>query len=152
MLRSLFLSCLFIGTTACGPSFTAGTPPGFVELDDQELYDYRATTPDGLVIAVREIDHEPEGELSFWTRAITNQMREQGGYALLGARDVKSSDGVAGTELRFGHDEGRAPHLYAIAVFVTASKIYLVEAGGTKELMEKHSEQIDWAVRNFRAD
>jgi hypothetical protein len=29
---------------ACGNSFTATTPPGFVELEDQHAYDYRATT------------------------------------------------------------------------------------------------------------
>src|SRR5512134_1102897 len=59
-------------SAACGPSFQAGTPPGFVELENQTQYDYRATNADGLVIAVREIDHEPKGEIGFWTKAIEN--------------------------------------------------------------------------------
>jgi hypothetical protein len=137
---------------ACGPSFKAATPPGFVELEDQHAYDYRATTADGLVISVREIDHEPKGEMDFWRRAIENHMRQRGGYALLGSRDVKNADGLDGKQLRFGHDEQSAPHLYYVTIFVTDKKILLLEAGGTKALMEQHAEQLDWAIKNFRAN
>jgi hypothetical protein len=144
--------CLLPLVIACGPSFTAATPPGFVELEDQHTYDYRATTADGLVIGVREIDHEPKGEMEFWTRAIQNQMRQKGGYALLGTRDVKNASGLDGKQLRFGHDEQSAPHLYYVTIFVTGKHIFLLEAGGTKALMEQHAEQLDWAIKNFRAD
>lgn len=136
----------------CGPSFEAATPPGFVELEDQTLYDYRATTADGLVIAIRELDHEPKGAMEFWTRAIENRMRQRGGYALLGTHDVKSKDGVDGKQMRFGHDESGRPHLYYITVFVTEKHLFLVEAGGTKELMERNAKDIDWAISNFSTD
>lgn len=138
---------------ACGPSFKATTPSGFVELDEPGYseYDYRATTADGLVLAAREIDNDPKGESAFWVRAIENQMRERGGYALLETKDVSSADGVAGKQLRFGHDEsGNQPHLYTITVFVTDSAICLLEAGGSKELMTKQAAQIDTFVRAFR--
>jgi hypothetical protein len=141
---------LLLGT-AC-TNFTAVTPRGFVELDDQELYDYRATSADGLVVAVRELDNEPRGELEFWARAIENQLRERGGYALLEARAVKSKDGIPGKQLRFGHDEGKTPHLYYLAVFVTPKTIQLVEIGGTKELMQKNATETDWVVANFSVD
>ncbi|MBI4702597.1 MAG: serine/threonine protein kinase [Deltaproteobacteria bacterium] len=137
----------------CGPSFAAVTPPGFVELEqgDYSPYDYRATTADGLVLAVREIEHDPKGEIGFWTRAIENRMRQRGGYALIETRDVKSADGLAGKQLRFGHDEGQKPHLYYVTVFVTDATIYLLEAGGTKELMEKGTKEVDAAASGFRA-
>ena len=134
----------------CGTSFEAATPPGFVELDEPDgEYAYRAMTADGLVIAAREIDHEPKGELDFWVRAIENRLRQRGGYALLETRQVTCRSGQTGKQLRFGHDEGSRPHLYAVSVFVTEDTIYVIEAGGTKELMEKHAEQVDWAVQNF---
>jgi hypothetical protein len=144
---------LALGLTAagCGSSFKAATPPGFVELEDQEAYDYRATTADGLVIAVREVDHEPTGELSFWARAIENHLRQRGGYSLIESRDVKNAAGLAGKQLRFGHDEGSKPHLYYVTIFLTDSRIFLLEAGGTKELMTRHAPQIDWAVQRFQA-
>lgn len=130
-------------------NFTAITPKGFVELDEQDLYDYRATTADGLVIGVRELDNEPQGELDFWARAIENQLRNNGGYALLETREIKSKDGVTGKQFRFGHDEGKTPHLYYVAVFVTPDTIQLVEIGGTKELVTKHAAEVDYAVANF---
>lgn len=133
-------------------NFTAVTPKGFVELEDQELYDYRATNADGLVIGVREMDNEPEGELDFWARAIENQLRNNGGYALLETREVKSKDGVTGKQFRFGHDQGKTPHLYYLSVFVTEDTIQLLEIGGTKELVTKHAAEVDYAVANFSVD
>jgi hypothetical protein len=134
----------------CGHHFETTTPAGFVELEDQEAYEYRATTADGLVIAVREIDHEPKGETAFWVRAIENRMRQRGGYALLGTRDVKSKSGLDGKQLKFGHDESGKPHLYTVTLFVTESHIFLLEAGGTKELMESGSAGLDQFVEGFR--
>jgi hypothetical protein len=136
----------------CGASFEAATPAGFVELEDQKRYDYRATSADGLVMAVREIEHEPKGEVAFWTRAIENQMRQRGGYALLESRDVENVQGVRGKRLRFGHDEGGKPHYYDVTLYPTTKTLYLLEAGGKKELMERHAAQIDWAIKNFRVD
>ena len=144
----LFGAGLLLG--GCGTSFEAATPPGFVELDEADsAYAYRAMTADGLVIAVREIEHEPQGELSFWARAIENRLRQRGGYALLDTRSITCRSGQTGTQLHFGHDEGSRPHLYTVSLFVTDDTIYVIEAGGTKELMEKHADQIDWAVKNF---
>ncbi len=136
---------------ACSSSFEAKTPAGFVELDEpHSSYAYRATTADGLVVAVREIDHEPKGELSFWSKAIENELRQRGGYALLASRDVKTREGLSGKELRFGHDEGAVPHEYNVTLFVTDSKLYLLEAGGTKELMTRHAKELNEYVAAFR--
>jgi hypothetical protein len=144
---------LALALAGCGPSFKAGTPPGFLELEDPGgHYDYRATTADGLVIAARELDNPESGELSFWSRAIENELRSNGGYALLASRSVTSKDGVRGTELRFGHDQGDAPHLYYLAVFVTPSKLCLVEAGGKKDLVARHEKEIAWAFSQFAVD
>lgn len=151
-----YAAALWVGASACAVSIV--TPRGFVELDDQAEYDYRATSADGLVIGVRELDNEPEGELAFWTRAIENQLRRQGGYALLETRDVQSRDGVAGKQLRFGHDEGKVPHLYYVAVFVTpcsftsSCSLALLEVGGTKELVTAQAAEVDAAVASYSVD
>lgn len=141
-----------IGGQACASSVSIVTPKAFVELDDQAEYDYRATSADGLVIGVRELDNEPRGELTFWTRAIENQLRRQGGYALLETRDVQSKDNVPGKQLRFGHDEGRSPHLYQVTVFVTPDTIALLEVGGTKELVTAHAAELDGAVASYSVE
>jgi hypothetical protein len=150
MKHLIILAALF--TTACGPSFAAQPPAGAVEIkNDYDDYDYRATTADGLVFAVREIDNDAEGDNAFWLTAIKNRMRERNGYALLEEVKVQSADGVGGTQLRFGHDESSgSPHLYYLTLFVTPKTIYLVEAGGTKELMTKQAGDLDAAIKAFR--
>jgi hypothetical protein len=151
-LHLLPLAALFgLFAMGCGPSFVSQTPGGFVELDnDHDSYDYRATTADGVVIAVREIDNEGEGGPEFWLTAIKNRMRERGGYKLIDEVPVKSADGVSGTQLQFGHDDGNnKPHLYYLAVFVTPETIWLVEAGGTKEQMTAEAAKVAESISRF---
>lgn len=150
--RSFFLSlALSLGALAgCGRSFVAATPPGFVDLGDRYGKDeYRATTADGVVLGVRAMPNDPKGERAFWTRAIENQMRELGGYALLGRRDVKNRSGMVGEQLRFGHDDHGQPALYYLTIFVTDDRIYLVEAGGPKAQVERFEPQLEWAAVNL---
>ncbi len=137
---------------ACGSAFEHPTPSGFVELnEDSDRYDYRATSADGVVLSVRALDHDPEGELSFWSRAIQNQLRYHSGYALLEEHEVESADGLEGVQLRFGHDQDDAPHQYFVTIFPTEDTLFLLEAGGTTEEMDRHSGEIQWAVENFSA-
>lgn len=134
----------------CGGPFVPATPPGFVDLGDRYGDDeYRATTAEGLVLGIRAFENEPEGDLAFWSRVVEKRLREGGGYALLGKVDVKSRNGLPGVQLRFGHDEGKEAHLYYLTVFVNEDHVFLHEAGGRKELVERHQQQIDWSVRNF---
>jgi hypothetical protein len=148
----VFVMPMLLLLAGCGPSFEMSEPPGFVEIEnDYDNYDYRATSADGLVIAVRELDHDPEGEAEFWIKAVKNRMRENAGYALLKEVDVVSGDGVKGKQLQFGHDqESGKPHLYYVSVFVTPDKIFLLEAGGSKELVTKNQGKIDQAHKIFR--
>jgi hypothetical protein len=137
-------------TMGCGRPFVPATPPGFVELDNlYEDNEYRAATADGVVLGIRVIDNEPKGETAFWVRAIENRMREVGGYALLEKREVKDRSGLAGTQLRFGIDLGKTPHHYWISIFTTEDRIFLLEAGGTKDEMARLAPQLEWSVRNF---
>jgi hypothetical protein len=152
MNRIAFASALALLLAGCGHNFEAATPPGFVELEHQQNYDYRATTADGLVIAVRELDNDPKGAMDFWTRAIENSLRQRGGYALLGTHDVKTKSGLDGKQMRFGHDENGTPHLYYVTVFLTDKRIFVMEAGGTKEQVEKHDAELGYAIDNFRAN
>jgi hypothetical protein len=138
----------------CGPSFKATTPPSFVEIENKyDSFDYRATTADGLVIGIREIEHDPKGEESFWLQAIKNRMRDSGGYALTETVEVKSADGVKGTQLRFGHDEdGGKPFLYYLTLFVTPKKLLLVEVGGSKEQLTEHAQEVERVVSSLRVN
>jgi hypothetical protein len=134
----------------CGRPFVAATPPGFVDLGDRYgSAEYRATTADGVVIGVRAFDNDPKGEMAFWSRALERRMREMAGYALLDKREVKNRTGLTGLEMHFGHDEGKDPYVYTVALFVTDTKVFVIEAGGLKAEVVKQEAQIDWAIHNF---
>jgi hypothetical protein len=148
----LTLSLVLALAAGCRP-YVPATPPGFVDFsekyEDRDGHEYRATTADGMVLGVRAFDNEPKGEIAFWIRAIENKMRDTSGYALLQTRDVKDLDGNPGKQLRFGHDESGVPHLYYVTVFTNDKRVFLLEAGGTKDLVEKHADQVEWAITNF---
>lgn len=143
---------LGLSVSACGGhDFYVAAPPGFVELEKQEpSYDYRATSADGVVIAVRQIKHEPKGDQAFWVQAIKNRMREKAGYALLGASEVTTKSGLKGTQMNFGHDEKGQSMLYTLTVFVTEDHIFLVEFGGSRDEMTRQGQYLTWVIENFR--
>lgn len=148
---ALFATALALAASslACAP-FKAATPPGFVDLGDKYGgNEYRATTADGMVLSARAFDNEPKGELPFWTRVVENRMRDTSGYALLETKDVTDRTGNKGKQLRFGHDESGVPHLYYISIFVTDKRVFVLEAGGSKDLVTKHEDQIKWSIENF---
>ncbi len=146
-----FVSLLSLALSGCGRSFVAATPPGFVDFGEERYgsREYRAATADGVVLGIRTLENDPEGELSFWSKVLENRMRESGGYALLEKRSVKNRGGLEGTQFRFGHDEDGEPFLYWVTLFVDEKKLFLLEAGGPKAEMERQSAQIEWSVQNF---
>ncbi|HEY8078465.1 MAG TPA: serine/threonine protein kinase [Labilithrix sp.] len=143
----LFFTLLLAG---CGKPFDVATAPGFVALENQASYDYRATTPEGVVVAVRVVDDEKRGDLAFWTEAITLQMRDVSGYALLDSSDVASNDGTKGKLLRFGHDEDAKPFVYWIAIFLAQSRLFVVETGGAKDTFERARPNVEWMLRSVK--
>ncbi|HLK39665.1 MAG TPA: serine/threonine protein kinase [Polyangiaceae bacterium] len=146
------LLLLALAPAACGRPFKVDTAPGMVELQDQDPpFAYRALAPEGVVVAVRVVDNDENGTLDFWTRATSLRMRQLNGYALVGEADVKSRDGTPGKELRFGHDEaGGKPFLYTVRLFVAQSRVFIVEAGGSKELVERYARDVAWTEDSLR--
>ncbi|MBN1944814.1 MAG: hypothetical protein JW797_04020 [Bradymonadales bacterium] len=138
--------------SACGHHFQMVTPNRFVELDDQHQYAMRATTPDGVVIGVREIDNDPQGTLEFWEEALSNHLRLSEGYALLDSIEVQAATGQSGKQLRFGRDEGERPYHYWTTLFVTDDHIFIIEAGGQSETFEPMQGAISDAISTFRID
>lgn len=137
----------------CAKPFEVYTPPGFIELENQApSYEYRATTPEGVVVGLQVIDLEGDnsGNLEFWTRALTLQTRDVSGYALLETRDVKSRDGTPGKELRFGHDEDSKPFLYRLTVYLKDKHLFLFESGGSKATFERYEKSVDWIGQTLR--
>jgi hypothetical protein len=142
---------LALGAAGCGRGYDVAAAPGFVKLENQQApYDWRAVAPDGVAVAMRVVSLEDRADLAFWVHAVTLRMRDNAGYALVGQRTVKSRDGTAGTELVFGHDESGKPFVYRVRLFLGEKRLYVVEAGGTKEQMDRYAASVDWMLASVR--
>jgi hypothetical protein len=150
MKRAIAIAIAIAATSGCGTNFTMTAPDGFVELEEEySQYDTRFTSADGVVISVREIEHDPQGDLDFWVEAIQNRIRMNGGYALLDTKDVRAATGQSGKQLRFGRDQNGTPFKYWITIFVTESHIHLVEAGGRTEHFDAAEARVERAITSL---
>ena len=148
-MRSLLLAAV-LALAGCGRPFDVATAPGFVELENQTTHAYRATTPEGVVVGVRVVDDEERGDLAFWTQAVTLQLRDVSGYALLSSDEVLSRDGTKGRRLVFGHDEDSKPYVYWVTLYLAQGRLFIVEAGGAKDLFERARGNVEWTMKSVR--
>ena len=63
---------------------------------------------------------------------------------------MTSRDGTAGKELVFGHDESGKPFVYRVRLFLAKKRLFVVEAGGTKEQMDRYEASVDWMLATVR--
>jgi hypothetical protein len=154
VLVALAAAVPLLGVVGCGNAYEIAAAPGFVRVEhrSQDPYDWRAIAPDGVAVAMRVVALRNSADLSFWTRALILRMREMDGYALISSRDVRSMNHTPGTELVFGHDESGKPFVYRVRLFLTTRRLFLIEAGGEKDLMERYATSIDWMLANVRVN
>jgi hypothetical protein len=134
---------------ACA-SFHLNTPNGFAQLEDDERYDYRATNADGVVIAVRVERNEPLANLEFWGRVVDERLRRQGYVPDGNPEPVQSANGIPGVLFHYGATIGGREHRYQVAVFVRARKVFVVEAGGDREVFDPAAAAVARSLRSFR--
>jgi hypothetical protein len=147
MLARVALFALALALSACARHFDIQTPSGMIELSRTSDYSYRAMTPDGVVVGVRVIPEGGKADLAFWTQAVALRMKELSGYAVA---DTASLDGVKGKELRFGHDESGKPYSYIVRIFVEGGRLFVVEAGGMKDEMERSKQTVEWTLATLK--
>lgn len=150
MTRALIaaLVCGLTTLTGCSTPLIQ-TPDKFLRLEHQEHeYAYRATSADGVVLAGRVFDYDKDlgGGLAFWVDAIKLRLSAVGGYALLKEQDIKAKSGLAGKQLRFGHDEKRGTYQYWVTLFVAGDRLVVLEAGGHEAKLSLHERAISSAL------
>lgn len=147
-MKPLCLALLLALPSACA-SFRLATPPGFAALEANDDHAYRATSAEGVVLAVRSEPNRPEGNLDFWAGAVDERLRSTG-YVLDGdPRPVQSADGVPGVQRRYARDSNGRTLRYWATVFVKGSRVFVVEAGGDREVFDRSAPAVERAVASL---
>lgn len=150
----LLVAVGFLGTSCA--SFHLRTATGFVELEDQDDYDLRAASADGVVVAVRKMPNRPHGSLTFWTRAVDERLQREG-YSPASGRTIRTTSGLVGRQVRYTRVSAGVTYHYWITVFVTdgaflsPSRVFLVEAGGDQFTFPPAQREVERTIRSFRA-
>ena len=58
--------------------------------------------------------------------------------------------GTAGKELLFGHDESGKQFVYRVRLYLVDRRLTVVEAGGTKEQMDRYAASVAWMLSSVR--
>lgn len=141
-LASLSLFCF---TAACGPQLSP--PRAFGKLHGGD-YDYRATTPQGVVIAARSEKNEPRADIDFWSRAVDVRLARDG-YAKTSEAPVTTARGLHGIELAYAKQEEGRSYTYVVALFVKDGRVYVVEAGGDKDEFTPLAADVEKAIASL---
>ncbi|HSO34920.1 MAG TPA: hypothetical protein VLT33_20465 [Labilithrix sp.] len=145
------IALLLLFAAGCTHGARLETPAGFATLDDSKDYSYRATSAKGVVLATRTEPNEVKANTEFWAETLDARLRDKGYVADGAGRPVKTSRGLAGTQLRYVTSKDGREHRYWVTVFATKSKVFVVEAAGDKEPFDKSLAAVDGAITSLDA-
>jgi hypothetical protein len=155
MSRSILLAAAvsFAALTGACTTHTArlDTPGGFARLEDQRSWTYRATSPQGVVLAAKNEPNTMGGDLAFWSESIDLTLAKAG-YEKRLERPVRTAKGLEGKQTRYVATRNGREHHYWIAVFTPKGRVVVVEAGGDAEPFAKAEATVDRTMTTLVAD
>ena len=111
-------------------------PKNYLEIASGPNYDHRYLSAGGNVLATRTVSNPKGGTLDFWTEAIRKELVDSAGYTLTGEPQKIGSGSREGRLFDFRTKVGDAPHTYLLAVYVSWSRVTLIEAAGQSDKIE----------------
>jgi hypothetical protein len=111
---------------------TVDCPEGYVPVDTADgEFKGRAMSAGGVVFAIRERPHEPQASLEFWNSVILKELTETKGFSKISSKDLGG-----GRATLFAAPE-QSKTSYYVALFVSATRIMIVEIAGPQSEVEK---------------
>ena len=145
-----FAAVISLASIGCTPSGKVEVPGSYAKLPSAEGYSFRAANAKGVVVAVRTQDNELKGNIDFWAEAIDQHMRDDGYEGDPAIRDVQSRSGVAGKQIRYNRNQEGREYRYWLTIFLADSRVFVIEAGGDKEIFDPAIPEVESAVLSFR--
>jgi len=102
--------------------------------------EYRASSPDGVVLRTRAFKHKPKADLEFWTEAVQTHLVGKG-YTL-----VRDEAVAGGRWLEWGVPVGEEDHAYVTWIRPDGGRVDLVEVAGVAERFEARRDALVAAI------
>ena len=98
--------------------------------------EFRASSPDGVVVRTRAVKHKPRADIAFWAEAVQTHMLSHG-YTL-----VRDEAVPGGRWLEWGIPVGEEDHTYVTLIRPRGRKLDIVEVAGVSEAFEARRDAI----------
>ena len=136
---------------ACQP-YTITTPDGFVKLQNEYNYDYRAVSADNSIIAIKYHDNDEEGTLEFWYKVLVNYFTFKKAYKFLESKNLKSANSIEGKGAIFETIYNGIRTKYFIFIFVTKDKVYSLEYTAKADNWDKDFKILEKTIQSMTVD
>ena len=140
---------VFVGlSSGCA---TIDPPEGYIKVRKSPEYDLKAVSARGNVIALSSrTNADRDAGLDFWAQAVAYQKVDVDGMQLASSEPIKGKIGQEGVLFNFESGDGQAKTTYLVALYVTPSRIYTVEATGPASELAKDMDKLRKAMTSFR--
>jgi len=127
------------------------TPDDFAKMDDPGYdYEYRAISPDEIVLGVQKRPNEPRGDVSFWAKVWKEKYPPIKDYTFVDKESITTNKGLKGSLLTFTSEEEDGLYRLMIALFVVKKNIWILSAGGKDEVLEGETDTVTKAFKTFK--
>lgn len=142
----LLLSALLLSILSCR-QFDLEAPEGFAESSSNDQF--RAISPEGVVLRVRSVRNNPVQDLVFWSKALENQLTLEG-YIALGQEGTLDIPSGEGWYKEWGVPYGAESFVFLTAIFLHKKAIFIAEAAGEGTQFARHREAIMDSLTNLK--
>lgn len=126
-------------------SVTMDAPDGFASFGVDR--DFRAMSPEGVVVRTRSVANEPAQTLSFWAELLERHLTDSG-YLLI-ERSEFSTDDNTGVVLEWLAPVREDDWIFLTAIVVRDDTIAIVEAAGPTHLFEEYRNDIHQSLSSL---
>ncbi len=144
-------SLVLVAALAAAGCAAIEPPEGYVKVKKDKLYDFKAVSARGNVIALKSRSNEDRSaDLKFWSDAVEYQKVDIDGMKLVNRESIKSASGLEGVLFHFDSGEGQAKTSYLVALYVTPARIHTVEATGSAKALAEDMDKVRKSMLSLR--
>jgi hypothetical protein len=114
-------------------------PDGFALIDKFPVY--KAISPEGVRLRIRDTDNYPEQSVDFWVDALTTDLQNRGYLPVESTSGDEWGNDKTFNSLLWAVPWGNEDYLYLTALRLTNGKIEILEMAGKAEFMLKYLEK-----------